>query len=308
MATESELCFGAILGPSIAEQRVAATSDTPVRFDVPADGCEHVLLTRGTFQFSKTGVQDALRRWHEPLEDLDPSCVSCELTPQEANVSYVVDGDARRPLLECPFQNAYVHLVPADVGDFEVAIHDAAFSAVDPYADNSGGLTVSLHRVPRTWTPLARDAAGLRLGSPIGDWVGGTWAGVEPLGDDLTALLVAAKLLHANPFDLITFTAPELLSQASESDEFLVEVSGLAALGGGFELDPGNTWDHQHKSWKELAIPAVDFEPCRRVAQIGDPFAHRYLYRVTGCEHGLMASLTRTDFIGRFRVDAWRTR
>jgi hypothetical protein len=242
--TAEELCFGITIGPRLMEYRVAATTDAPVRLEIPADGCPHLLLTRGAFRYSSTGVQDALRRWHEPGEDNDPACVSCELTEDEARVSFTIDGLARRPLLECPFQSTYIHGVPDDARVVDVAIHDATLSGQDPYADNSGELLVSVHRLSRSSPIVTRDAVGVRLGSPVGEWVGGHWAGIEPLGDELTALLVAAKLLQVNPFDVITFTAPQVMVSARDTDEFLVEVSGIAGLGAGFELDAEHIWDH----------------------------------------------------------------
>lgn len=307
-ATADELCIGAVLGPSVSEQRVTATSGAAVHFEIPDDGCAYVLLTRGSFQFSATGHQDAMRRWHEPMGETDPACVSCELTAQEAKVSFVIDGRARRPAVECPFHNAYVHVLERDIRGFDVAIHDSTFASGNPYADNSGGLTASLHRLPATAPLVTRDADGLRLGSPVGDSVAEAWVGAEPTGDDLAAFLVAVKALGGDPFSLITFTGPEILAAAAEHEEFIVEVSGLATLGNGQELDPGHGWDANLKTWAELSVPVVDFAPCRRAGAIADPFSHRYLYRVTGCQGTLAASLTRTDFIGRFRVQAWRTR
>lgn len=307
-ATGDELCIGVVLGPSVSEQRVTATSGASVHFEIPDDGCAYVLLTRGSFQFSPTGYQDAMRRWHEPMGNTDPACVSCELTSQEAKVSFVIDGQARKPAIECPFHNAYVHVLDSGIRGFDVAIHDSVFAGGNPYADNSGGLTASLHRLPRSAALVTRDAEGLRLGSPVGDSVAETWVGAEQTGDDLAAFLVAVKALGGDPFSLITFTGPELLAPAAEHEEFIVEVSGLATLGDGQELDPGHSWDTNLKTWTELTVPVVDFAPCRRVGAIADPFSHRYLYRVTGCQGTLAASLTRTDFIGRFRVQAWRTR
>jgi hypothetical protein len=307
-ASADELCMGTILGPSVSEQRVTATTGLSVHFEIPDDGCAYVLLTRGSFQFSATGFQDALRRWHEPMGETDPACVSCELTSQEAKVSFVIDGRARKPAIECPFHNVYVHVLESDIRGFDVAIHDSSFASGNAYADNSGGLTASLHRLPPSAALVARDAEGLRLGSPVGDAVADTWVGAEPTGDDLAAFLLAVKALGGDPFSLITFTEPEVLSVAAEHEEFIVEVSGLATLGNGQELDPGQAWDTVQKTWAELKVPVVDFAPCRRVGAVADPFSHRYLYRVTGCQGTLAASLTRTDFIGRFRVQAWRTR
>lgn len=268
----STACLGITAGEEVWSGHVSARTGKEVRAPLTGPG-PWWLVVEGVFSFSSTGRQDALRRWHEPFNELEPLCVGCGLHPQEASIALTFDGKTQPPARECAWRHAYAYLLESQGGrSVAFRINDAKWFG-DPRKDNEGGLTLRIFRASPADPLVSRDQGDRRLGVAVGR------PGEEKrLGTGTSA---------------VEWPVP------SDAPSF-VEISGVIATGPGIEQDYRYRWNHGTHERAEDTLVRMRCQEVQEVA--ADPSAHRYLLRVAGCGSTLRLDLAIRRVLGAVRV------